>query len=78
MLETILLQRAKSGDLFLDMPGWPTHAEIPHASIAREHPMIRLRDGHIDFRMHNGRAVYRIDDERLGVYSTTCVYSELL
>jgi len=76
-METIQLLRANSGDLSLDMDGWPEHAEIVHAAIAANHPMIRLRDGHVDFRMHNGRAVYRIDDERLGIYSTTCVYSEL-
>lgn len=80
MTDTLLtFKMHPDGDWRLVHQEWPSTAVISHAVVMACHPMMRLRDGFVDIRLPGGRgrAVYRIDDEALGMYSVTCAYAEL-
>lgn len=73
-LEAIQIHQ-KDGRLYLDMPAWPefTGFTIPLLLAA---DWARVKNGHIDVKLTDARAVYRIDRRVVDRYEATLVYSE--
>ena len=73
----VVISRDDRGNWELVNPEWPKRTRAIIAQMKRE-PFVKVWNGHLDIKLSNARAVYKIlsTDVEKGYYTCELVYSE--